>query len=272
MGCYHPITVLNKKTGFGTLPAPCGGCEGCRKQRAADWSFRLLEEMKNHQLSLFATLTYSDENVRASPSGVLSLNKKDLQNFFKRLRKRSYSKIKYYACGEYGSRTFRPHYHAIIFGATANAVANAWEAGHSDFGEVNIKTIQYVTGYIIKPKTVGFNPDDDRQREFSHMSRGLGLSHLTPEMIEYYEKTGNSFVVVDQAKQRLPRYYRDKIFTEAERDAINAKAQIKQEKILDKKLREYSGDFTAMERDRVSNIEAQKENFLSQKNTTRKKI
>ena len=47
----------------------------------------------------------------------MSLRKRDFQLFMKRLRKKySDDRIRFYACGEYGSETFRPHYHAILFG------------------------------------------------------------------------------------------------------------------------------------------------------------
>ncbi|AXB22553.1 replication initiation protein [Lynx canadensis associated microvirus CLP 9413] len=46
-----------------------------------------------------------------------TLAKRDFQLFMKRLRKAfPDQKIRYFAAGEYGSETFRPHYHAILFG------------------------------------------------------------------------------------------------------------------------------------------------------------
>jgi len=267
MGCYHPITVKHKT--YGTLRAPCGGCEGCRKQRSADWCFRLLQEMQNHQLSLFTTLTYSDENIKSSPDGQVTLNKRDLQLFFKKLRKHNRSPVKYYACGEYGGTTCRPHYHAILFGATPTAVSNAWDLGHSYNGEVNIKTIQYVTGYIIKPKLVGFNPGDDRQREFSHMSKKLGLSYLTDEIRAYHENGLKSFVTLEGGqKQRLPRYYRDKIFTDAEKEQINSLSETKSENKL-REIIQQQGSFVEYERNRIEAIKAQTLNFQTQHNNLR---
>jgi hypothetical protein len=43
--------------------------------------------------------------------------KRDLQLFFKRLRK-AYPdvKLRYFACGKYGEQFARPHYHVILFG------------------------------------------------------------------------------------------------------------------------------------------------------------
>ena len=46
-----------------------------------------------------------------------TLRKRDYQLFMKRLRKAfPNDKIRFYAAGEYGPKTLRPHYHAILFG------------------------------------------------------------------------------------------------------------------------------------------------------------
>ena len=76
--------------------------------RAREWAVRLYSELKTTEKSCFITLTYSDEN------NPIILKKSDFQKFIKRLRK-DYD-IKYFACGEYGDKTLRPHFHAILFG------------------------------------------------------------------------------------------------------------------------------------------------------------
>jgi hypothetical protein len=46
-----------------------------------------------------------------------SLNVAHFQKFMKRLRDRIKPlKIRFFHCGEYGDKTRRPHYHALIFG------------------------------------------------------------------------------------------------------------------------------------------------------------
>lgn len=44
-----------------------------------------------------------------------NLHLEHLQKFFKRLRKKFGEGIRYFACGEYGSKNGRPHYHALLF-------------------------------------------------------------------------------------------------------------------------------------------------------------
>lgn len=103
---------------------PCGKCIGCRIQYSREWANRLMLELQYHRSAYFCTFTYNDEHIPTRYYGdpdcgeavrCDTLYKRDLQKLFKRLRK-SGQDIRYFACGEYGSTTFRPHYHAIIFG------------------------------------------------------------------------------------------------------------------------------------------------------------
>ena len=91
---------------------PCGQCIGCRLARSADAMVRCIHESKMWPVNTFVTLTYSEEFL-PEDNGLCF---RDLQLFWKRLR-RYYDgrKIRYFACGEYGTLGHRPHYHAIIF-------------------------------------------------------------------------------------------------------------------------------------------------------------
>lgn len=107
------------------LEIPCGKCIGCRLEYSRQWANRCMLELQYHESAYFVTLTYDDyhlpinyypdsETGEAMPSQ--TLRKRDLQLFFKRLRKKFGEGIRFFAAGEYGSETLRPHYHAIIFG------------------------------------------------------------------------------------------------------------------------------------------------------------
>lgn len=73
------------------------------------WVKKLQFEKENWEYSYFITLTYSNDNV---PS---ELKVKDVQNFIKYLRFELKQPLRYFATGEYGSKTKRPHYHLILF-------------------------------------------------------------------------------------------------------------------------------------------------------------
>lgn len=105
---------------------PCGQCIGCRLDYSRQWANRCMLELEYHDSAYFVTLTYNDDHVPVSYYGdpetglampSLTLRKRDFQLFMKRLRKANPNdKIRFFAAGEYGDKTFRPHYHAIIFG------------------------------------------------------------------------------------------------------------------------------------------------------------
>jgi len=138
------------------LSLPCGKCPGCRKDKAEAWGLRCVHEATQHNRNCFLTLTYADP---CPPT----LSKPDLQKFFKRLRKADYS-IRYFACGEYGTRTKRPHYHAIIFGEdfrqdsistgnrtyTSPKVQQIWGFGSIQIAPADPDTCFYTSGYILK--------------------------------------------------------------------------------------------------------------------------
>ena len=87
-----------------------------------------MHEASLHESNCFVTLTYSDEGIahldrcidpetgEIGAGPLRSLNKRDIQLFMKRLRKRTGAKIRYLQCGEYGSKTQRPHHHVLLFG------------------------------------------------------------------------------------------------------------------------------------------------------------
>lgn len=249
MPCITPIRIKAKKKvsggnwdgvvkeeGYSVVP--CGKCPECKKKRAQAWIFRLLKEEKIHKNSLFVTLTYAPENVPISNKGFMTLRKRDYQLFMKNLRNEinrnpAYAdfkklKVKYYACGEYGSDTWRPHYHAIMYDTPPDAVVKAWSLGHVHIGNVSGDSIAYTTKYICKEKRVPVHSNDDRVPEFSLMSKNLGKNYLTLEAINWHRTNAASYVVLEGGyTQALPRYYRDFIFSEDERELLNVVNQHK---------------------------------------------
>lgn len=176
------MTIRNKVTGeWGTFP--CGKCPPCLKRRASAWSFRLMKEERLFDKSMFLTLTYNNKYIPLTSNGFMSLRKVDVQLFIKRLRKSLPDvKIKYYAVGEYGGKTMRPHYHLILFGADPVSVTKAWcyedkvtrvrsSIGQCHFGVVTGASIGYSLKYMQKPGKIPLHARDDRQKEFALMSK-----------------------------------------------------------------------------------------------------
>lgn len=195
----------------------------CRIRKSAEWTMRLTHELDEFGgEGVFVTLTYNDEWI--PKCGTLS--KRDLQLFFKRLRKNLKDrKIKYFACGEYGEKGGRPHYHAIILGlrswneSDCNVIRLSWP--YCDWNLVNSKAIGYVspdsmrytTDYIQK-KFMSFNKEEikayynGRQAPFQVQSKGIGEAFTLSQTAEL-EKTGK--VRYRGKEMSLPRYYNSKV-------------------------------------------------------------
>lgn len=144
---------------------PCGKCEGCRCDKANDNATKAYLESQNWPVNAFLTLTYSNDNL---PKG-RTLLKRDLQLFWKKLRKKIQpQKIKYLACGEYGPRTLRPHYHAAVFNYwpkdakpykrnevgdllyTSEELNKIWGKGYVIIGNVTYQSAAYIARYVYK--------------------------------------------------------------------------------------------------------------------------
>lgn len=251
--CISPISLKKQE-----LSVPCGKCLPCMKNRASNWSFRLSQELKQAQTAYFITLTYDTDQVPITKNGFMDLDKRDFQLFMKRIRKQNSNKLKYYCVGEYGGTFGRPHYHAIIINldlktligenlakqferkalpldGTYPVQSKIWGKGHVTIGEVNEKSIGYTLIYISKGREVPKHVRDDRQLEFSLMSKRIGANYLNPKMIKWHKKDVlNRFYVNintsnGTAKAPMPRYYKEKIYTKYQRTRIGIHIQNQQD-------------------------------------------
>lgn len=265
MPCYHPLVgyrsregknengnwpvVFNVSQGYKDMEVvvPCGKCIGCRLERSKEWAGRCVHESRLWEHSYFLTLTYDDVHLPANNS----LKAKDLQNFWKRLRKSVFSAsglgrepiyefldgrktvvngVRYFACGEYGDRSARPHYHAIVFNLEipdlipykrsfdgsqlwlSNWLRSLWGLGHVVIGAVTFETCAYVARYVTK-KIYGLAAPEhygDREPEFCRSSNrpGIGANWFC----KYPDEVArNGFVLINGVKNPVPRYYLKKL-------------------------------------------------------------
>lgn len=235
--CMTPFSVDNRKPGgTKTIPVPCGRCPICVARKVSAWSFRLMQEAKVSLSAFFVTLTYNTDHVPFSKNGFMTLNKPDLQKFFKRLRyehTQRYSigdaqmltkSLKYYAVGEYGTKNKRPHYHLLLFNADANLIESAWRLDGRTIGDIHMGDVSGASvGYSLKYMSKQWRPmhrNDDRTPQFAVMSKGLGASYLSDAMIKWHlaDLENRMYVNVEGGKKvSMPRYYKDRIYTETER-------------------------------------------------------
>lgn len=172
-----------------------------------------------HEKSSFITLTYSDEHLK-SPRLIYS----DWQNFMKLLRKTQTTPIGVLVTGEYGEKTKRPHWHAILFGYrppdlvhyrtnergdriyTSRSLEKLWKMGRCEIGEVTIQSAGYTARYAAKKLVHGRDQDHD----FHPISRMSSKHAIGKKWIEKYWQdvfTEGKVVLADGSSLPVPRYY-----------------------------------------------------------------
>jgi len=134
-----------------------------------------------HDSSCFLTLTYNDENLPKNGS----VDPREITLFLKRLRRNINGGIRYFAVGEYGDRSWRPHYHMALFGTIDQlAIEVAWQdRGFVSLGELNSKSAGYITGYVTKGltnKKMAVLVDKNLHPEFMRSSKGFKKDPVHP--------------------------------------------------------------------------------------------
>lgn len=247
MACFRPLDawktdagkVVFSDRGDGRhMLLPCGQCVGCRLERSRQWAIRCMHEASMHEENGFLTLTYNEEHC---PN---SLVYRHFQLFMKRARK-ELGPLRFYMCGEYGSKNFRPHYHALLFGCgflsdrylwrnsgsgfplyRSPTLDRLWIYGNAEVGDVSFESAAYVARYCLKKVTgegavehyrrVDSNSGEivEVEPEFTRMSlgrrkgEGIGGPWIKKFYTDVYPEDG---VLVNGMKCKPPRYY-DGIF------------------------------------------------------------
>lgn len=269
---YHPATITGTKNleqldyyfsagHYKIYPVKCQECIGCRLDYSREWANRAYLESLYWKQNYFVTLTYDEDNitlldeietpdeftfVKEDLKDIIewegTLVPKELQDFMKRLRinmERKYRQIgpiRMMACGEYGTRTKRPHYHLILFNLQLPAdsfydpkikwekytyyhntiIEEAWHKGFVDITDASWNTMAYVARYITK-KINGKKSDlhygiQGQQKEFFRVSNrpGIGWQYYQDHKEEIYEH--DKIMIVNNKGVhyvRPPKYYDD---------------------------------------------------------------
>lgn len=246
--------VATKLMEQNAISMPCGHCQACELRKRKDMSTRLANEASLYSRSCFLTLTYDDDHL-PHVDGVPTLYPTDLQLFMKRLRRRiqvltgtKYSKddkhgkritdykdyvnIRFFAVGEYGSKTHRPHYHVMIFGWTpadgkvkfyrnghpvniSDEVQSVWKNGIISYTSVTPEVAKYCARYVTK-KYIKTDTDSsvDVVPEFTLQSvKGGGIG--SPWLERFKENLFTGFVNIRCknriSKHSIPQYYYNRL-------------------------------------------------------------
>lgn len=256
---------------YNYIEVPCGSCIECRLEHARQWAFRCVKEAQQHKFNMMATLTYSEDTVPRSfgidKEGELvptvTLCKRDVQLFLKRLRKNTGQKFRYFYCGEYGEKRGRPHYHIIFFGLrlqdlkfwkfsilewskeknqlfTSEIMNKTWQKGIVALNEVSFESCAYVARYVTK-KYKGSDSEEHYKRlgqvpEYICMSRRPGIGEAFFE--ENKEKFFNDEKFFQKTRRGLIRVkggrYFDKQIEKADENVLKIL-----KKLREKNLEEY---------------------------------
>ena len=263
----YPDTIISKtgRTLHKTAPnykktlIPCGKCIGCRLAYSKNWATRAMLEAQNYEQNYFLTITYDDEHkpyentTFSHETGEIfcddgtwngTLKPEDMTLFMKRIRthwKRKYEaeNIRFMYCGEYGGKTERPHYHAIMFNFPIKPemlkfwkynglheplyicpeLEKLWGKGYIVVGEVSWSSCAYVARYVTKkiglPANQEYYAAKGQEPEYMRVSRMPGIGR------EWYEMNKEQLHEFDQIlmhkyngepiRVRPPKYY-DKLY------------------------------------------------------------
>lgn len=213
--CWSP-KQLSKE--FASFQLPCGKCLECRLEYSRQWAIRCIHEAQMHPKNCFITLTYDEKHVTPK------LDYSDFQKFMKKLRKLQNDPIGVFVTGEYGDKTKRPHWHAIIFNwqpsdakhkytndrgdrvFSSETLDRVWGKGITEFGSVTIHSAGYCARYAAKKLAHGYDHDHDfhpiSKKSNKHAIGKTWLEKYWPDVFNYGE-----VILSDGTSCSIPRYY-----------------------------------------------------------------
>lgn len=226
---YNPPACTDERLRY--VPASCGACIECRKEKKRSWCIRLNEELKNAKdPATFVTLTFNDkslkeikeklgikENPNYEEQNIISYYA--LRHYMELLRKYNNGKYpRYWFITELGEDFERIHMHGIMWGNPK--LLKYWKYGYWYKGDyVNEKTINYITKYMLKIP--------EKNPEFIGKvmcSKGIGSgywkSRNAKRNIYVRNNTNENYKMPNGAELPLPQYYRNYIYSSEEKEAL----------------------------------------------------
>ncbi|AXH76974.1 MAG: replication initiator protein [Microviridae sp.] len=248
--CLYPRAVQNKRytatmKNGGVIPpvnnlklmtvqVPCGKCMECKKQKYNGWRIRIIEELKHDSQAHFVTLTLSTESLRELTEAVHTkqpgiygytldhaVATVATRRFLERIRKQTKRSVKHWLVTELGHEaTEHLHLHGFIWTPDKALIENQWKYGFVWIGEyTNARTASYVTKYILKT--------DQQHKTYNPIiltSKGIGRAYIHTRRAKENRYNGantvQTYTAPNGRKLALPTYYRNKLYTEEQREAL----------------------------------------------------
>ena len=221
------------------VPIGCGKCMECRKQKAREWQIRMSEEIKENKNGKFITFTFSNESI-IELMGALEIKVKTkdkekekqvtenavatlaVRRFLERWRRKYKRSVRHWLVTELGHEgTERIHLHGILWTDRTNEeIEERWGYGHIWVGDyVNEKTVNYVMKYVNK---IDLKHKEYEPKILTSPGIGKGYMNRTDWKKNKYkgEETEDTYIYSNGTKAKLPIYYRNKIYTDEEREKL----------------------------------------------------
>lgn len=214
--CWSPKQISKE---YATFQLPCGKCIECRLDYARQWAVRCVHEAAMHPKNSFITLTYDDNHV-----GDGRLHYDHFQKFMKKLRKLQSEPMGVFVTGEYGEKTKRPHWHAILFNFdfsdhqplrtnergdriyTSRTLDRIWAKGMAEIGSVTFESAGYCARYAAKKLCHGKDSEHDYQPISKKSSKhAIGKAWLEKNWRDVF--INDELVLADGTTTAIPRYY-----------------------------------------------------------------
>lgn len=212
------------------VPIGCGKCYECKRQKAQSWRVRLYEELKVQKHAYFVTLTFAPKELEklcnehnCTESNAIATIA--VRRFLERWRKQHKKSVKHWLITELGqTNTERIHLHGILFPEfpiNNEYLEKMWKYGKADTGQFcNMQTINYIVKYVTKVDITHKNYEP-----IILCSAGLGENfvHTYGAKATYRYRKGDSpeyYTLNNGRRVALPIYYRNKLYTEKEREQL----------------------------------------------------
>lgn len=228
------------------VPIGCGNCIECRKQKAMQWKARLMEDIKEHKNGQFITLTFSNDSIKEIDDQITKNTKPPfkapeayerdnaiatyaVRHFLERWRKKTKKSVRHWLITELGHRgTENIHIHGIIWTDIPQLISQTWQYGYVWDGYkkngrrinyVNETTISYITKYVTK-----LDVQHKYYKSIILTSAGIGRNYTTTgeyKNNKYKEgQTDETYRTRQRAKINLPIYWRNKLYTDEEKEKL----------------------------------------------------
>lgn len=224
---YNPPICEDERLLY--VPVGCGNCIECRTQKAREWQVRLNEELASNKFAYFVTLTFSEESMEQFTKDLKDTDENYIstiavRRFLERYRKKNKRSLKHWLITELGhNNTERLHLHGIIFNEnelTNEDISYYWKYGFTFTGDYcTTKTVNYIIKYVTK-----IDNDHKGYTPKIFCTAGIGKTFITDKIKEIYKYDKNNikeyYKLPNGQKINLPIYYRNKLFTEEEKQKL----------------------------------------------------